>query len=95
MDYGTLTKEGASDTVTDSINNDLMLPNSNYIKADAISCNECASIKPEVTENCYGPAEFYNIHLDSAKRQSSNEKCENSFGQESKCLKMILINNIL
>uniref|UniRef100_A0A914EF56 Uncharacterized protein n=1 Tax=Acrobeloides nanus TaxID=290746 RepID=A0A914EF56_9BILA len=83
VDSGTLTKEGATDTDTGSSINDLMLPNSNYIKADAITCNECASIKPELTENCYGPVEFYNIHLDSAKRQSSNEKCENSFGQES------------
>uniref|UniRef100_A0A914CIV3 Uncharacterized protein n=1 Tax=Acrobeloides nanus TaxID=290746 RepID=A0A914CIV3_9BILA len=87
VETGSIKKEGASDTVDDStpvdIYSELMLPNSRYIKADAISCNECGSIKPEVTENCYGPAQFYNIQLDSAKRQSSNEKCENSVGQES------------
>jgi hypothetical protein len=99
VEDGSIKKEGASDIVTETspidINSEPMLPNSKYIKAAAISCNECGSIKPEDTENCYGPAALYNVELDLEKRQSSSEQCENPFDQESKCLKTILINNIL
>uniref|UniRef100_A0A914E954 Uncharacterized protein n=1 Tax=Acrobeloides nanus TaxID=290746 RepID=A0A914E954_9BILA len=80
---GTLQKDGGTDTVDSTnpvdISDEYMLPNSKYLKADAVSCSGCNDIKPEITEKCYGPGYYYNFEIeDLEKSKSSSEKCENS-----------------
>uniref|UniRef100_A0A914CHQ2 Uncharacterized protein n=1 Tax=Acrobeloides nanus TaxID=290746 RepID=A0A914CHQ2_9BILA len=83
VDGGSLQKVGGSDIVDEThpvdIYDEFMLPDSKYLKADAISCRGCDEIKPEITEKCYGPGYFYNFEIDLEESKSSSEQCENSF----------------